>query len=80
MITKVRKWGNSLGLRIPKHVAKDLSLAEGTSVDVKAHNGRVVVTPVRDKQYTLNELLRCVTRSNIHDEVEFGKPVGRETW
>ncbi len=78
MITRIDKWGNSLGLRIPKQVALDADLAEGTAVLLQARNGRLVVTPVTRRRYSLDELLAGMTRSNLHDEQEFGGPVGRE--
>jgi len=42
--------------------------------------GRIVVEPVSEQDYTLKELLAKVTRRNLHDEVETGGPVGKEAW
>ncbi len=78
MMTRIDKWGNSLGLRIPKQVALDADLAEGTAVLLQVRNGRLVVTPVTRRRYSLEELLAGVTRSNLHDEEDFGGPAGRE--
>jgi antitoxin MazE len=78
MITRIHKWGNSLGLRIPKALAEDVHLADGTAVEVRARNGHLTVTPVRCHAYSLAGLLAGVKRSNIHDEVELGAPIGRE--
>ena len=80
MITKIRKWGNSLGLRIPKNVAEDIDVTEGASVQVKIQNGCLVVTPVKQERYVLEDLLAKVKPSNLHEEVEFGAPTGREAW
>lgn len=80
MMSKIHKWGNSLGLRIPREMARDVDLTEGTSVDLQARNGRLVVTPVKRKHYSLEELLRGIRRSNLHDAQEFGEPAGREIW
>ncbi len=80
MVSRIRRWGNSLGLRIPKQLADEIHLAEGASVDLKAHNGRLIVTPLRREVHTLEELLAAVKRSNLHDEVDFGQPRGREAW
>ena len=46
MITKIQKWGNSLGLRIPKGIAEDAHVAEGARVDLKVENGRLVIAAV----------------------------------
>lgn len=80
MITTIRKWGNSLGLRIPKAVAVDVDVREGTAVDLKIEQGRLVLAPVRRVQLSLEELLEEVTPENLHGEVDTGPAVGREVW
>ncbi len=80
MITRIRKWGNSLGLRIPKHLADDADVTEGTSVDLQVKNGSLVVTPVQEVGYVLEDLLANVKPSNLHEEVDIGRPAGREAW
>lgn len=80
MRTKVRKWGNSLGVRIPKAFAEEAAVGEGSAVDVSVSEGRIVVTPVAARRYTLETLLAGVTRENRHAEVTTGRPRGRETW
>lgn len=78
MNTEISKWGNSLALRIPKAVASEINLAEGSEVTLAAIDGRLVVTPVTDRSYRLDELLSEVSKTNIHREVDFGRPVGKE--
>lgn len=80
MRTKVRKWGNSLGVRIPKAFAEEAVLGEGSAVDVSVSEGRIVVTPVAARRYTLDTLLAGVTRENRHAEITTGRPRGREVW
>jgi antitoxin MazE len=80
MRTKVRKWGNSLGVRIPKAVAEEAAVGEGSAVDVSVSEGRIVVTPIAARRYTLATLLGGVTTDNRHAEVRTGRPRGRETW
>ena len=67
-------------MRIPKAVAVESRLAEGTVVDMKLARGRVVLIPVRDLEPALEELLAGVTEENIHGEVDFWKPAGKEIW
>ncbi len=80
MRTKIRKWGNSLGVRIPKAFAQEAVLAEGSAVDVSVSEGRIVVTPVAVRRYALETLLAGVTRENRHAEITTGRPRGREVW
>jgi antitoxin MazE len=79
MQTKIRKWGNSLGLRIPRSFALEARVAEGSTVDLSVENGRLQVRPIRPA-YVLGALLRKVSRRNLHGEVPTGSPVGREVW
>ena len=79
MMTKILKWGNSLGLRIPKSFAKELDIEPNSEVDITVKDGRLIIRPVPRPAYDLVELLADVTQDNLHDEVEFGEPTGRET-
>ena len=80
MITTIRKWGNSLGLRIPRNLAKDVQVEEGSSVQLSVRKGRLVITPIKRKEYSLEELVTDIKPSNLHEEIEFGAPAGREVW
>ena len=80
MTTRVRKWGNSLALRIPKALAESASLTQGTEVALSAAEGRLTVEVVRPEKVSLAELLAGITPENVHAEVDTGAPVGREEW
>ena len=80
MISKIQKWGNSLGLRIPKALAEDANVEEGTNVDLRVEEGRLVVVPLEAPRFTLENLLREVAPENMHAAVDTGPPVGREAW
>ena len=45
MVTRVRKWGNSLGLRIPRAFAAEAGVAEDSSVELSVENGALLVAP-----------------------------------
>ena len=78
MHTKIRKWGNSLGLRIPKSFAEEAGIQAGSEVDLSVADGELLIRPVRPRKYRLQDLLRGITSRNRHAEVEVGGPVGRE--
>jgi antitoxin MazE len=80
MHTKIQKWGNSLGLRIPRSFAAEAQVEEGVTVDLSVENGQLLVRPLRVRRYSLNLLLRKVSRRNLHGEVATGSTVGREAW
>lgn len=80
MRVRVRKWGNSLAVRIPKPFAEDAAVHEGAVVDMYVSEGAIVARPVRRKSVTLKDLLAKVNDRNRHPEVETGPRVGRESW
>jgi antitoxin MazE len=80
MLTKVQKWGNSLGLRIPRSFAADARVEPGSVVDISLVRGGLMVRAARPRRYRLDDLLKGVSSRNLHEEVHFGDPVGREAW
>jgi antitoxin MazE len=80
MQTRIQKWGNSLGLRIPRSFAAEAQVEEGTTVDLSVEDGRLLVRPHRVRKYALSALLRKVSRRKLHGEVSTGKAGGREAW
>jgi antitoxin MazE len=78
--TKIQKWGNSLGLRIPRSFAEEAGVGAGSEVDLSIQDGDLVVKPARRRKYRLKELLLKITAKNVHAEVDTGGPVGREVW
>ena len=80
MKVQVQKWGNSLALRIPKSYAVESKIEQGTLVDVSVVKGKLIVTPVAEREYSLDELLAGVTKENRHEEVDTGPSVGKESW
>lgn len=78
--TKVQKWGNSLALRIPKAFAVEIGLAHNTPVEITVQDCQIVVKPVAKPVLTLAQLLKGVTKENIHAEIETGPAQGNEAW
>ena len=79
MKTTVRKWGNSLAVRIPKNITKDARVSEGSNINIMVENGNIILSPLA-KEYSLKELLKNVTNENIHSEVSTGDHIGGEIW
>ena len=78
MQATICKWGNSLGLRIPRGLAEDAGLAEGSVVELRLDDGRLVAEPGMVEK--LGALLARVTAKNRHRELLVDSPRGRETW
>ena len=78
MRTVIKKWGNSASVRIPAAIMQAARLNLDEAVDVREESGRIVIEPAQRKEYDLTELVKGITRENLHEEVDFGKPVGKE--
>jgi antitoxin MazE len=77
MKSRIRKWGNSLAVSIPKSLAVEAGLREGAVLDLALIEGKLVVTP-RPESISLEKLLAGIVPANRHPEIDFGGPVGRE--
>ena len=77
MNTQIKKWGNSLAVRIPKSILDKTNLKEGGDVFVDFKNGVITLKPSVKKE-TLKDLLKRVTPENRHPEIDWGEDVGNE--
>ena len=80
MIATVQKWGNSLGVRIPKTIAEDSAMRAGSSVEMMVQDGRVILAPKRTRKYHLGAMLKSINSKNMHSEIDAGMPTGKEAW
>ncbi|MCJ7788940.1 MAG: AbrB/MazE/SpoVT family DNA-binding domain-containing protein [Candidatus Atribacteria bacterium] len=80
MQTQIKKWGNSLALRIPKLLALGANLKQNKLVELSIDKDSIIITPIGEKEYSLEKLLKSVTKSNLHGEFNTGAPVGKEIW
>jgi antitoxin MazE len=80
MRSKVQLWGNSLALRIPKYIANQIKISNGSDIDVSLEEEKIIIKPIKGKQESLDYLLSKIEKSNIHHEERFDGPVGGEIW
>lgn len=77
MNTQIKKWGNSLAIRIPKDILDKTNLKEGEGVFVDFHNGVITLKPSVKKE-TLEDFVSKITTENKHEEIDWGGDVGNE--
>ena len=80
MHAQVKKWGNSLALRIPKPLAEQLSIKNDTEVEIQIVDDQLMIKPLPEPALTLEALLAQITDENLHEEIETGTAVGGEVW
>lgn len=78
MRATISRWGNSLGIRIPKSALIDAHLAEGDLLEITPHDGKLVMIR-KENRPSLDQLVSAITSENRHDE-SFDVPVGKENW
>lgn len=78
MSAKIQKWGNSLGIRIPKSVIEKANLDENSEVEIENKDGAIIIFP-RQKKVILANLLSQITKKNLQHEDEY-KTEGNEVW
>ena len=79
MKTKIQKWGNSLGVRLPKNITEQKSLRDGCGVNVVLKDDQIVIEPVKE-DITLDSLLSDVSAGNLHSETDWDSAQGNEVW
>lgn len=73
----IAKWGNSLGVRIPRAIAEEVGVSSGMPVRLSARKGQILIEPVR---YDLATLVAGISTKNRHGESDTGAPMGNEIW
>jgi len=78
MTVALKKWGNSLALRIPKDIAKTLSIEYNSMMELEIVDEALMLKP--KKSTLLEDLVSQINSQNLHSEVSTGKSVGNEEW
>jgi antitoxin MazE len=78
MTIPLKKWGNSLAIRIPKDIANTLSIGYDTTMEMSVENGAIILKPKNNSR--LKSLVSKINPHNIHNEIETGEVVGNEEW
>lgn len=80
MKARVLKWGDDIALRIPRPLAAEANLNQGTLIEMAVIDGKLVIAPTLEPELTLDAVLAKITTGNLHAEVRSGPAVGNETW
>jgi len=78
MTVSVKKWGNSLALRIPKDIAKTLHIENNSILEMVVKDGALFIKP--QNETLLEELVSKIDSDNLHTEIETDGAMGNEMW
>lgn len=77
----VKKWGNSLGIRIPASVTRGLQLGDGSVMELSQSDNRIILVPkLKGRKEELALLLSRITPENMHRGKFSGEESDKETW
>jgi antitoxin MazE len=80
METRIQKWGNSLGVRLPKEILNKTQLREGSCVNITNKRKLIFIESCVYERPSLESLVRKINAKNIHRELEWDNSYGKETW
>lgn len=79
-ILSIKRWGNSLGVRLPVAISSEAHLHLDQQVRIEVEEGHVVITPIIDVSLTLEQRLERFDPARHRGEVMATKAIGAERW
>ena len=79
MESKLQKWGNSAGIRIPSAMLKSLNINIDDKLEIIEEDERIVITKSKNNKISLKERFENYKGTNPV-KFEWDKPIGKEIW
>ena len=80
MNSSIGQWGNSLAVRLPKHISQSLNLKVNDRLSITEVDGKIILEPIQElEELSLDFLLSQITESP-EPEIDWGKAEGEEIW
>lgn len=80
MTTSIQKWGNSQGVRIPKMLLDAVKWSENEKVTITVYDGKLIIEKAKKEKESIIELFENYEEEYTPEEVDWGKPEGKEVW
>ena len=80
MITAIQKWGNSQGVRIPKMLLDAVKWSENEKVTITVYDGKLIIEKAKKEKESIMELFENYEEEYTPEEIDWGKPEGKEVW
>ncbi|MCX6799933.1 MAG: AbrB/MazE/SpoVT family DNA-binding domain-containing protein [Candidatus Falkowbacteria bacterium] len=79
--TKIKKWGNSLGVRLPKELTTANNLSDGALVQIFEDKNYIIIKPlIKASKINLKSFVTQITPENLHKSIDWGGTNGKEIW
>lgn len=81
VILDIKQWGNNLGVRLPAAIAREAHVHADQQVKLTVSNGQIIITPVQEKQLTLEQrLARFNPARHGGEAMSLAQALGAEKW
>ena len=80
METRLQKWGNSSGIRIPKSFLKTLNLNTNDEVNISMEEDKIIISKINKKSISLKNRIKKYTGPNLSKDFKWDDNRGREIW
>jgi antitoxin MazE len=78
MVTKIKKWGNSQGVRIPKDILDKILLSENDFVEISIQDGGIFIKSTKKKHIPLKQRIKDYKGNEKLSEWDTGEDIGKE--
>lgn len=80
MESRIQKWGNSNGIRIPKIILDSLDLKADDIVDIKREEDKIIITKIKKEKVSLKDRIASYDGPNLCEDFSWDDAVGKELW
>lgn len=80
MESRIQKWGNSDGIRIPSSILKSLNIKTNDILNIEQEDDRIVISVPKKKKISLEDRFKEYHGKNLAKDFSWDENVGREIW
>ena len=80
METRIQKWGNSDGIRIPSNILKSLNIKTNDILNIEQDGEKIIITVPKKKKISLEKKFKEYHGKNLAKEFSWDENTGREIW
>ena len=73
----IKKWGNSLGVRLPINMTKEMNIEDGSKIEIIQKNNKIIIS-VPDSTIDMDFLTSGMTADGVLDQFEDYPSLGLE--
>ncbi len=78
MVAKIKKCGNSQGVKIPRFILNAAQFSPDEEVEIDVVDGKIVIKKAAEQRKSIRELFEGYEGEYSEKEVDWGKPKGNE--